>query len=89
MRVEEKGPVWDRFEALETEGREDPADPIYTLFMGRELAYYLVDGVRSVWTYVGDWGESLEWEVDGVVTRAEVKGRGGADDGDGKDGEDG
>lgn len=50
-------------------------NPLYALFVGRQLACYLVGEDRRPWEYGAEWGEKLEWEADGTVTDLTVKGR--------------
>jgi hypothetical protein len=47
----------------------------YALFVGRQLACYLVGEDRRLWEYGGEWGEKLEWEADGSLTDLKMRGR--------------
>jgi hypothetical protein len=77
--VSDGEPLWDEFVQLtsDADALPDPNHPFYALFVGRQLACYLVDADGKLWEVADEWGETLEWEVDGVVTSAKVRGRGG------------
>lgn len=72
-----QGPAWDEFHSLNSDPDTSPemTDSAYALFVGRQLACYLVGEDRRPWEYSGEWGEKLEWEADGSVTDLAVRGR--------------
>ncbi|KAF2133389.1 hypothetical protein P153DRAFT_393210 [Dothidotthia symphoricarpi CBS 119687] len=65
-----------RFEQFVAEpGRDDvsPSDPRWALYVGREMAYFLLN--RQVWDFRTWFRWKLEWEADGVVSNAKERER--------------
>ncbi|KAF2263697.1 hypothetical protein CC78DRAFT_544650 [Lojkania enalia] len=67
------GPIWDDFTATDGTATEDPTNPKFALFVGRELAVMLLRG--GYWDYDWEAGMTVEWEADGRVLQGTMKGR--------------
>ncbi|ORY14280.1 hypothetical protein BCR34DRAFT_237655 [Clohesyomyces aquaticus] len=82
------GPMWARFEPSELPPEDlSPTDPLYALYIGRDLARYMFE--VDFWDFVDSEGMSLEWEVDGVVTKGCMKRRSSREgSGEGQDSQD-
>jgi hypothetical protein len=71
--VGQKGVLYDQFEADRTDWDVEPDDEEFALYVGRDLAHFLLRW--EVWNYHKWWRYQIEWEVDGDVTRARDKSR--------------
>lgn len=71
--VTKEGVQFDRFVA--EPGRDDisSSDPRWALYMGREMAYFMLN--REVWDFRTWFRWRLEWETDGVVSNAKERER--------------
>ena len=68
MPVSKDGVRFDQAESEPSSLGIEPTDPKYALYMGRELAYFLLS--REPWKFQVFRKWVVEWEVDGVVTEA-------------------
>ncbi|KAF1932552.1 uncharacterized protein M421DRAFT_1181 [Didymella exigua CBS 183.55] len=71
--VGQEGVLYDRFEADGTGWDVKPDDEEFALYVGRDLAHFLLRW--EVWNYHKWWRYQIEWESDGKVTRARDKHR--------------
>lgn len=69
----QEGVLYDNFEADATCYDDQPDDEEFALYVGRDLANFLLKW--EVWNYHKWWRYQIEWETDGKVTRARDKSR--------------
>lgn len=65
--------LFDEFEADSTEGGVEPDNEEFALYVGRQLAGFLLRW--EVWNYNKWWRYKVEWEADGKLTNAREKNR--------------
>jgi hypothetical protein len=71
--VGKEGVLFEEFETEDVKDDVEPDDEEFALFMGRELAHFLLSW--EVWNYNKWWRYKVEWEADGKVTNARGKNR--------------
>ena len=71
--VEKDRVLFEQFEAEGTDWNVEPDSEEFALYMGRQLAGFLLR--YEVWNYYRWWRYKVEWEADGKVTNAREKNR--------------
>lgn len=71
--VGKDGVLYEQFEADGTDWNVEPHDEEFALYVGRQLANFLLG--YEVWNYYKWWRYRVEWEADGKVTDAREKNR--------------
>jgi hypothetical protein len=86
-RVTPTGPDWNNFEVCGSKAKKDgdnqepidstdinhPANPLFTLSAGRNLAAWWLDNSGESYNWMVYNGVKVEWSADGVVTEGKVK----------------